>query len=366
MNRFGKQDRNRAVATWLFATALMVFLMVVVGGVTRLTGSGLSITEWKPIMGAIPPLNDAQWADAFDRYKQIPQYREVNAGMSLAEFQGIFWWEWLHRLIGRLIGAVFALPLVVFLLLRFTPPLSGIRRWAMPDRLVWRCVALLALGGLQGLVGWWMVSSGLSERVSVAPERLAMHLGLAFVLFAALIWTGLEAWSGEEHGRPPAGWARGAAILLGVVFLQCLLGALVAGGHAGLVYTDWPLMNGQVLPPADWSLGAGAFLHDQALTQFNHRLVAYGLLIAVTVYAFQAWRWRAAEGMGLGAFVLAGVVWCQALLGVVTLMHAVPVWLGVLHQAGAAIVLAVATANLWVVRRAQARLFMSGPRSVGL
>ena len=365
MNRFGNPDRNRAVAVWLFATAALVFLMVVVGGVTRLTGSGLSITEWKPIMGAIPPLNDAQWAEAFDKYKQIPQYAQVNVGMTLGEFQGIFWWEWLHRLIGRLVGLVFGLPLVVFLLCRAAPPRSIFRQWAMPDRLIWRCVLLLALGGLQGLIGWWMVSSGLSERVSVAPERLATHLGLAFVLFAALIWTGLEAWNGEDHGRPPSGWARGAALLVGLVFVQCLLGALVAGGHAGLVYTDWPLMNGDLLPPADWSLGAGALLHDQALTQFNHRLVAYGLLIAVSIYAFQAWRWRVAEGMGLGAFTLAGVVWIQALLGVVTLINAVPVWLGVLHQAGAAVVLAVATINLWLVLRAQPRIFMSGPRSMG-
>ena len=366
MNRFGNPDRNRAVAVWLFATAAIVFLMVVVGGITRLTGSGLSITEWQPIMGAIPPLNDAQWAEAFDKYKQIPQYAQINAGMSLGEFQGIFWWEWLHRLIGRLIGMVFALPLAFFLLCRVAPPRSLFRQWAMPDRLIWRCVVLLALGGLQGLIGWWMVSSGLSERVSVAPERLATHLGLAFILFAALIWTGLEAWNGEDHGRPPSGWARGAGFVLGAVFVQCLLGALVAGGHAGLVYTDWPLMNGAVLPPADWSLGASAFLHDQALTQFNHRLVAYGLLIAVSIYAFQAWRWRVAEGMGLAAFVLAGVVWFQAVLGIVTLMHAVPVWLGVLHQAGAAVVLAVATANLWLVLRAQPRIFMSGPRTMGL
>ena len=182
MNRFGNPDRNRAVAVWLFATAALVFLMVVVGGVTRLTGSGLSITEWKPIMGAIPPLNDAQWAEAFDKYKQIPQYAQVNVGMTLGEFQGIFWWEWLHRLIGRLVGLVFGLPLVVFLLCRAAPPRSIFRQWAMPDRLIWRCVLLLALGGLQGLIGWWMVSSGLSERVSVAPERLATHLGLALSL----------------------------------------------------------------------------------------------------------------------------------------------------------------------------------------
>lgn len=366
MNRFGNPDRNRGVAVWLFTTAAVVFLMVVVGGITRLTGSGLSITEWQPIMGAIPPLNEAQWLEAFEKYKQIPQYAQVNAGMSLGEFQGIFWWEWLHRLIGRVIGLVFALPLAFFLLCRIPLLRSVFPQGAMPDRLIWRCLLLLVLGGLQGVIGWWMVSSGLSERVSVAPERLATHLGLAFVLFAALIWTGLEAWNGEDHGRPPAGWTRGAGFLLGLVFLQCLLGALVAGGHAGLVYTDWPLMNGAVLPPADWSLGAGAFLHDQALTQFNHRLVAYGLLIAVTIYAVQAWRWRVAEGMGLSAFVLAGVIWGQAILGVFTLVHAVPLSLGVLHQAGAAVVLAVATANLWLVLRAQPRIFMSGPRTMGL
>lgn len=366
MNRFGNPDRNRAVAAWLFFTAALVFLMVVVGGITRLTGSGLSITEWQPIMGAVPPLNDAQWAEAFEKYKQIPQYAQVNVGMSLAEFQGIFWWEWVHRLLGRLIGMVFALPLMFFLLCRLPLLRSLFPHFAIPDRLIWRCLLLLGLGGLQGLVGWWMVSSGLSERVSVAPERLAVHLGLAFVLFSALIWTGLEAWNGEDHGRPPAGWARGAGLLLGLVFVQCLLGALVAGGHAGLVYNDWPLMNGAVLPPADWSLGAVAFLHDQALTQFNHRILAYGLLIAVSIYAFQAWRWRVAEGMGLGAFMLAGVVWSQAVLGIATLIYAVPVGLGVLHQAGAAVVLAVATANLWLVLRAQPRIFMSGPRTMGL
>ena len=153
MNRFGNPDRNRAVAVWLFATAAVVFLMVVVGGITRLTGSGLSITEWQPIMGAVPPLNDAQWAEAFDKYKQIPQYAQINAGMSLGEFQGIFWWEWLHRLIGRVVGLVFALPLVFFLACRMSPQRSVLRQWAMPDRLIWRCVLLLALGGLQGLIG---------------------------------------------------------------------------------------------------------------------------------------------------------------------------------------------------------------------
>ena len=173
MMRIGETTQSRSVAIWLYVCAALVFAMVVVGGVTRLTGSGLSITEWQPIMGTIPPLNHEQWMEAFNKYKAIPQYQQVNAGMSLQEFQGIFWWEWLHRVIGRLIGVVFALPFLVFVVFRI-----------MPRRLVWRSLVLLALGGLQGLIGWWMVSSGLSERVDVAPERLAVHLGLAFVIFA--------------------------------------------------------------------------------------------------------------------------------------------------------------------------------------
>ena len=355
MNRFVNQDRSHAVALWLFFSAAMVFAMVVIGGVTRLTGSGLSITEWQPIMGAVPPLNAAQWAEAFDKYKTIPQYAQVNAGMSLGEFQGIFWWEWLHRLVGRLIGVVFAVPFVVFLLMR-----------RIPKRLIGRCLILLGLGGLQGLIGWWMVSSGLSERVDVAPERLATHLGLAFVIFAGLIWTGLEAWSGSDHSRSPRGWTWGAGLLLGAIFVQCLLGGLVAGAKAGLIYTDWPMMNGAVFPPVEWGKGALAFLHDQGLVQFNHRIGAYLLLAGGTAYAIHAWRWRLAEGLGLSAFVLAALLWLQAGLGVVTLMHAVPIALGALHQALAALVLGAATVNLWLVRRSRPRLFMSGPRSTVL
>jgi len=355
MKRFIGGDQNRAVAVWLFTCAALVFAMVVVGGITRLTGSGLSITEWKPIMGALPPMTAADWNAAFEKYRAIPQYTQVNAGMSLAEFQGIFWWEWAHRLLGRVIGAAFALPFAVFLILCH-----------LPRRLILRCGVLLALGGLQGLIGWWMVSSGLSERVDVAPERLATHLGLALLIFMGLIWTGLEAWNGESHSRSPVGWSRGAAVLLGAVFIQCLLGGLVAGAKAGFVYTDWPLMNGSVLPPVEWSKGGLAFLHDQALVQFNHRLGAYGLLIGGTVYSVQAWRWRLAEGLGASAFLVAAALWLQALLGIATLMHGTPLWLGALHQAGAAVVLAIATLNLWLVRRSQARLFTSGPRSRGL
>lgn len=346
MMRIGESTRSRAVAVWLFVCAAMVFAMVVVGGVTRLTGSGLSITEWKPIMGAIPPLSHEHWLEAFEKYKAIPQYQLVNAGMSLQEFQGIFWWEWLHRVIGRLIGAVFAIPFFLFLIFK-----------KMPRRLVWRSVILLGLGGLQGLIGWWMVSSGLSERVDVAPERLATHLGLAFIIFAALIWTALEAWQGQEFNRAPRNWTMGATLLLVLVFLQCMLGALVAGAKAGMVFTDWPLMNGAVFPPVEWGVGGLAFLHDQGLVQFNHRIGAYVLLIAVTLYAIYARRSRIAQGSGASAYLLAGAVWVQALLGVATLMHAVPLTLGVVHQAVAAVVLGVATMNLWLVRRSRPRLF---------
>jgi len=355
MKRFVTEDQSRAVAVWLFGCAALVFAMVVVGGVTRLTGSGLSITEWKPIMGALPPMNAADWAEAFDKYRAIPQYIEVNAGMSLAEFERIFWWEWGHRLLGRVIGAAFAVPFLVFLILRW-----------IPRRLIVRCAVLLGLGGLQGLIGWWMVSSGLSERVDVAPERLTVHLGLALVIFMGLIWTGLEAWHGQGRSRPPVGWSRAAAILLGAIFFQCLLGGLVAGAKAGFVYTDWPLMNGQVLAPVAWDLGAVAFLHDQSLVQFNHRIWAYGLLVGGTIYAVQAWRRRLAEGLGVAAVAVAGALWLQAILGVITLMSFVPLWLGALHQAGAALVLAAATVNLWLVRRSQARLSTSGLRSRGL
>jgi heme a synthase len=346
MNRFSAWDRSRAVAIWLFCVAALVFAMVVVGGITRLTGSGLSITEWKPIMGAIPPMNEADWNAAFAQYREIPQYSQVNAGMTLGEFKGIFWWEWIHRQLGRLIGVAFALPFVVFLALRM-----------MPRRLVLRCVVLLGLGGLQGLIGWWMVSSGLSERVDVAPERLTVHLGLAFLIFMSLIWTGLEAWFGEDRSRSPAGWSRFAAVVLGVVFIQCLLGGLVAGSKAGMVYTDWPLMNGMVMAPVNWGQGALAFLHDQALVQFNHRIMAYALLALTTVYAVQAIRAKLAQGAGASAWTLLVVVWAQALLGIATLMHAVPLSLGVVHQAGAAVVLAAATVNLWLVRRSQPRMF---------
>ncbi|MDP8915870.1 MAG: COX15/CtaA family protein, partial [Pseudomonadota bacterium] len=267
-SREAQEPSARLVALWLGFVALLVFAMIVVGGATRLTDSGLSITEWRPITGAVPPLTPAGWAAEFEKYRRIPEYRYVNAGMSLAEFQTIYWWEWGHRFLGRVIGLAYAAPFAVFLLLR-----------RMPRRLVGRAWLLLSLGGLQGLVGWWMVASGLSERVDVLPERLTVHLGLALFLFAVLVWSALDAWNGSERASGPGGrrWAGAAAALLALVFVQCLLGGLVAGNRAGRVYTDWPLFNGQWLPSAYGEAGGvwTTLAHDLAAVQLHHRLGAY-------------------------------------------------------------------------------------------
>jgi cytochrome c oxidase assembly protein subunit 15 len=339
------------VAIWLFVLAAMVLAMVVVGGATRLTHSGLSITEWKPVRGVIPPLNPAEWAQEFDRYRQIPQYKLLNRGMSLDEFKGIYWWEWTHRLLGRLVGIVFVVPFVWFLL-----------RGELQKRLIWRCVGLFALGGLQGLIGWWMVASGLEVRTSVAPERLAIHLGAALILFVALIWTGLEALAGETDARPPRPWTTYAGVLLAMAYVQSLLGALVAGNQAGLVYNDWPLMNGKLLPPVDWKGGVlHAFLHDQALVQFDHRIGAYLLLIAASAFLVFALRAKGApDAIKLSAETLAILVWLQAGLGIATLMAVAPLPLALAHQLGAALVLAAATYNLWRARRLGERFYLGG------
>lgn len=342
MTSFLRSDRSRPVAIWLFLVAAMVFSMVVVGGATRLTDSGLSITQWKPIMGALPPMSDQAWRESFELYKQIPQYKLVNPDMTLEGFKGIFWWEWAHRLLGRTVGVVFAIPFVIFLI-----------RGDIPRRLIWRCAVMLGLGGLQGLVGWWMVSSGLSERVSVAPERLMTHLGLALALFVVLIWTALDAWNGSPRVAERSPWRGWALAFLGAVFFQSLLGALVAGNDAGLVYNDWPLMNGRFFPADYAGQGLwGTLAHSHAAVQLHHRLMAYALFVAGLAIAVIAKRDRLlAPGAQAIAMALAVVVVLQAALGVWTLMAAVPITLGVLHQAGAAVLLAAATAFAWRVRR---------------
>jgi cytochrome c oxidase assembly protein subunit 15 len=339
------RERSSSVTAWLFVTAFLVFAMVVVGGATRLTGSGLSITEWRPVTGVLPPLTQQGWLAEFARYQHIPQYQLVNRGMTLGQFKFIYAWEWTHRLLARLIGLVFVVPMAAFLLTK-----------RLPRRLIWRCWVLLALGGLQGLVGWWMVASGLSDRVAVAPERLAAHLGLALIVYSFAIWTGLEAWAGRPNRSDiflSVGWRFWSSALLALVFLQILMGALVAGDRAGLVYTDWPLMNGRLFP-ADYVHGGliDTLFHSQAAVQFDHRVGAYLLFVSSIAFAAAAAAtYRMNGAIKRHAAVLAGAVTLQAALGIVTLRYAAPLTLSLAHQALAVLVLTIALSLVWRIRR---------------
>ena len=340
----GGPMRSRAAAVWLALVALLVLAMVVVGGATRVTGSGLSITQWKPISGVVPPLGHAAWDSVFRLYRATPQYQLLNRGMTLAQFQTIYWWEWTHRLLGRLVGAAFAVPFFVLLV-------SG----RLPRRLTWRCAALFALGGLQGAVGWWMVKSGLEARTSVAPERLAVHLGLAMLLFSAMVWTALEAWFGPKRGLRPqsVGWVLASVTFLSGVFLQCILGALVAGNHAGLVDADWPLMGGRLFPDGYWQENLWrTFAHSLPAAQFNHRVVAYSLLASGLVMMAVSWG-RRPHGTPLRALtlVVATLLIGQVALGVAALIMTVPLGLAMLHQFTAAALLAAATVLAWKAQR---------------
>lgn len=332
------------VRIWLWLVAALVFVMVSLGGATRLTGSGLSITEWRPIMGILPPLSQADWLDAFAKYQQIPQYEHVNRGMSLEAFKLIFWWEWTHRFLGRLVGAAFLLPFLYFLAAR-----------RIPRGHTARLAGIFALGALQGAIGWYMVSSGLADRIDVSQYRLALHLGLAILIFGALVWIALSldapsvpasgAWSGQAV-------AAGGIVLL--VFLQILLGALVAGLKAGSGYNTWPLMDGQLVPSGlgavePWYLN----LFENALAvQFNHRIVAYALVLATIGQAWTLARRAGEPRIRTAAMLLAGGVLAQAALGIWTLLAQVPLALGLAHQAGAAVVFGLAVWHLHVLRRA--------------
>lgn len=341
--------KSPMVAAWLFVAALLVVAMVCVGGATRLTESGLSITEWKPVTGVLPPAGDAAWQESFDKYKQIPQYKLMNAHMTLSQYKGIFWWEWAHRLLARLLGAIYVLGFVGFLLAS-----------QIPARLIWRCGVLVGLIACEAVIGWWMVSSGLATRVEVAPERLMIHLSMALLLLMGSVWTGLEANNGEGRGRgAPFAWRTSTGVLLGIVVLQCLLGALVAGNRAGLVYNDFPMMNGQFFPPVDWSKGVGySFLHDQGLVQFMHRLNAYVLLIYAITYAVVLVRKCQDDGIKTLAAVTAVLVCIQAALGVATLISVVNIHFAFTHQLVAVCLVILATSLTWKVARAD-RVFRS-------
>ncbi|HEY7977021.1 MAG TPA: COX15/CtaA family protein [Rhizomicrobium sp.] len=333
-------ESRRAVGIWLLAVAAIIACMVVVGGLTRLTGSGLSITQWDPIMGAIPPLNHADWTDAFHKYQQIPQYTRENAGMTLEGFKGIFWWEWSHRLLGRLLGVVFFLPFVWFAW-----------RGAITRKEIPRMIVLFLLGGLQGFIGWWMVESGLEVRVSVSQYRLAIHLGTALILFGAILWTAFE-YLRPKIVNAAAPFAKWALAFVGLVYFQMLLGAIVAGLHAGLVYNTWPSMDGRFAPEGafffkPWWIN---FTENAGLAQFDHRMVAY--LVAIS--AFALWlRGRRAKLAGMartsGDLVL-GVTGLQIVLGILTLLHQVPEALAAAHQFTAVALLASALWHAYELR----------------
>jgi cytochrome c oxidase assembly protein subunit 15 len=323
--------RPFALSNFLLVVAGLVFAMVVVGGITRLTESGLSITQWNLVGGAVPPLTEADWTRAFDLYRQTPQYLEVAgpAGMTLAGFKFIFFWEWVHRLLGRILGLVFFVGIAWFAARREIPKGYG-----------WRLAALFVLGGLQGAVGWFMVLSGLEGRTEVSPYRLSVHLLFALFLFSALIWTALDL--RNRDGRPSRLTGCGA-LALGTLAVQLMLGAWVAGFRAGYASNSWPDMNGRFLPEGiDWSRGAGfAMTHDPYLLHFMHRWWAW---VVVAVMVLFARRVRKVEGARPASIAIHSALGTQVLLGILTVLSGIAIWLAVLHQATGALLLA---ATVW-------------------
>ena len=321
----------RPVRIWLIAVALMIAAMVLVGGATRLTESGLSIVEWKPVTGALPPLSHAEWTEAFDGYKAIPQYRQMNAGMSLDEFKSIFWWEWSHRLLGRAIGVVYLLPFLYFLW-----------RGGLGAELKRRLWGIFALGALQGAVGWWMVASGLSKRVEVSQYRLATHLVLALLIFASIIWT-LRRLRETAASAAPARLKITGVVLLALTFVQLYLGALVAGLRAGKIYNTWPDIDGGFIPSATrlfFDVPWWRNLFENTLTvQFEHRMVAYALFGLVVLHVIDAARSRVDRAVLDGALWLFGIASLQVTLGILTLLNQAPMDLALTHQAVAIVVL---------------------------
>ena len=305
--------RHVAVEFWLYSVLVLVAAMVILGGLTRLTGSGLSIVRWDLVSGVVPPLNQAEWDEAFRLYRQIPEYSAQNSWMELSDFRRIFWWEWAHRFLGRMVGAAYVIPLLVFKL-----------RGSLPRALQARLLFLLILGGLQGVVGWWMVQSGLEDRVDVSQYRLAVHLGIAFVIMGLLLDTAMRlrlAVPGRSRLDP----------LLALLFLQIIAGAFVAGTGAGRVYTDWPLMNGALLPSEALDLRPAwrNLFENHALVQFIHRSLAYVLLAIALVLALAK-----GPGIGMRRTILAAMLG-QAALGILALRAGAALPLAAVHQAGA-------------------------------
>lgn len=332
-----RESRNRrAIRIWLGVVLFALFCLVLVGGATRLTESGLSITEWKPIHGVIPPLTAEEWEEELELYRRIPQYQQLNKGMTVEEFKYIFWWEWAHRLLARSIGVIFAVPLVYF--------------WVtgrIEQRLKMPLVGIFLLGGFQGFIGWWMVSSGLSERVDVSQYRLATHLVVACLIFAACVWVmrGLSPHAGDPAPtRQAARWAMAITVL--AVF-QIYLGALVAGLNAGLSYNTWPLMDG-ALVPADLFLREPWWINlfeNPKTVQFVHRLGAYLLWLVALAHMVDSLRGNAATTHARRSVVVFALVTLQATIGVATLLMQVPLDVALAHQGGALVVLGFAVAH---------------------
>jgi heme a synthase len=331
------EGRRRAIRLWLCAVAALVFAMVLVGGATRMTESGLSITEWKPVTGTLPPLSEIEWHSEFLKYQLIPQYRELNAGMTLAQFKTIYWWEWTHRLLGRAIGVAFLLPLLWFLWRGAIGPGLRSRLWL-----------IFGLGALQGAVGWWMVASGLAERVEVSQYRLATHLLLACLIYVAIVWTALRL-SPNARAAPPRRIRVSAIVLLVLVLLQIYLGALVAGLRAGLIYNTWPLIDGALVPTASalfFQVPWWRNLFENALTvQFDHRLVGYVLFVAAIAHVVDVVRTVRGGPALTGALVLASAVTIQAAIGILTLIYRTPLGLALMHQGMAMLVLTIAVGH---------------------
>ena len=342
----------RPVRAWLTAVAVLIAAMVLVGGATRLTESGLSIVEWKPVTGSLPPLNQAEWMQAFEGYKTIPQYRQMNAGMSLDEFKTIFWWEWSHRLLGRVIGLAYLLPFLFFLW-----------RGGLGAGLKRRLWGIFALGALQGAIGWWMVASGLSARVEVSQYRLATHLVLALLIFAGIVWTLRRLREPAPLDAPPR-LKLAAIVLLALTFVQLYLGALVAGLRAGKIFNTWPDIDGGFIPSAArlfFDVPWWRNLFENTLTvQFEHRMVAYTLFVLAVLHAIDAARSRVDRSVLDGALWLLGVVTLQATLGVLTLLDQAPMDLALTHQAVAIVVLTLSVLQTERLTRIQRETIAQG------
>jgi cytochrome c oxidase assembly protein subunit 15 len=334
-----------ALQIWLFTVAGLIFAMVLVGGATRLTDSGLSITEWQPLLGAIPPLNEADWQAAFQKYRQIPEYQLINKGMSLEAFKTIYWWEWAHRFLGRFIGIAFFVPFAIFWL-----------RGAIPRRLLPKLLAIFLLGGAQGALGWYMVQSGLAERTDVSQYRLAAHLGLAVLIYGAILWVafGLRPIRVHAGSDAPASqlFQALAVVFAGLIFLQILLGGLVAGTDAGLSHNTWPLMDGAFIPDGlgimqPWYLN---FFENVLTVQFNHRMLGYVITLLAMLNVLLAWR-TGQPNVQTASLALLALVVVQIVLGIAALLTQLRIGWALAHQAGAIVLFGVALYQLYPLTR---------------